>query len=218
METKGIYVGEVIKFGWRTMKENIGFFIGLLLVTIVVVYVPVVIAALLIGKSTFLGVIFYLLFLVLCIVVSMGLIKIALSFCDNEKGRFGDLFSCFPLFFKYLIATILYVLMVYAGMILLFFPAVIWGVKFSLYPYFIVEKGLGPIEALKASSRTTMGAKWDVLGFSCVACIINMAGLFCLIIGIFATAPTVMVATALVYRKLLAQTEAAQTPAESAGE
>jgi len=216
METKGIYVGEVVKFGWRTMKENLGFFIGLLLVYLIVIYAPWVIAHYVV-EGIFLRVIFYLIFIVLSIVVSMGLIKIALKFCDNEKGSFGDLFSCFPLFFKYLFGTILYSLILIGGTILLIFPGVIWGIKFSLFQYFIVDKGLGPVEALKASARTTMGAKWDLLGFWFVACVIIYIGILCLLIGIFATAPTVMVATALVYRKLLSQTEAAQPPAEAAG-
>ena len=97
-------------------------------------------------------------------------------------------------------------------MILLIFPAFIWGIKFCLYPYFIVEKGMGPIEALQASSRATMGAKWDLLGFWSVIGVINVLGFFCLLIGLFATVPTTMVAMALVYRKLLSQTETVQAP------
>jgi len=37
--------------------------------------------------------------------------------------------------------------------------------------------------------------------------IINLLGLICLGVGLFATIPTTMVAMAFVYRKLLAQTE-----------
>lgn len=217
METKGIYVGEVMRFGWRTMKANLGFFIVLLLVAGLVQLVPQSIGDYIIEEVVFLGLIFYLLSFVLSFVVTMGLIKISIQFCDNEKGTFSDLFSCFPLFFKYLFSYILYVLIMIAGVILLIFPAVIWGIKFGLFPYFIVEKRLGPVEALKASARTTMGAKWDLLGFGFVAFVINLIGVLCLFIGIFATLPTTMVATALVYRKLLSQTESVQLPAEAAG-
>lgn len=216
METKGIYAGEVVKYGWRTMKENLVFFIGLLIVAYLIMLLPFVFAQYIV-EGLIIRLVLYLLYIVLSIVVSMGLIKIALKFCDNEKGSFGDLFSCFPLFFKYLFGAILYSLILIGGTILLIFPGVIWGIKFSLFGYFIVDKGLGPVEALKASSRTTMGAKWDLLGFWFVACVIIYIGILCLLIGIFAAAPTVMVATALVYRKLLPQTEAAQPPAEAAG-
>ena len=209
MEKKGFYIGEVVKFGWRTMKENLGFFIGLLLLAIFIQAAPRVIADYAVKKVIFLGVIFYLVYLVLTCVVQMGLIKICLRFCDKEKGRFADLFSCFPLFFKYLLSYILYGLIVFGGTILLIFPGIIWGIKFSLWPYFIVEKKMGPVEALRASAKTTMGAKWDLLGFWTVTGVINIIGALCLIIGSFATVPTTMVATALVYRKLLSRTEIA---------
>jgi uncharacterized membrane protein len=92
------------------------------------------------------------------------------------------------------------------SLILLGFPGIMWGVKFSLWPYFVIDKGLGPIAALKASSRTTMGVKRDLLGFNILLGLINLAGLLCLILGVFATYPTVIVAHALVYRQLSAQT------------
>jgi len=213
-ETKGIYIGETVKFGWKTMKDNLGFFIGLLIVAWLVQFAPRLIADHVVKEVGFLRIIFCLLYVVLIFVVQMGLIKISLRFCDHEKGTFRDLFSCFPLFFKYLFSSILYGLIVIGGAILLIFPGVIWGIKFMLFPYFIVDKRMGPVEALKASAKTTMGAKWDLLGFYSVVSIINVIGVLSLVIGIFATVPTVMIATALVYRKLLSQTEAAPAPAE----
>ena len=218
MEIKGIYIGEVVKFGWKTMKANLGFFIGLLLVYWILGVAPQLLARLVMSESLILGVILYIVFIVLGCVLTMGMIKICLKFCDNQKGTFGDLFSCFPLFFKYLLSLILYVLICVAGMILLIFPMFIWVIKFGFFPYFIVEKGLGPVEALKASSRITMGAKWDILGLWSVFAAIGILGMLCLGIGFFAAAPTIMVACALTYRKLLAQTETAQPPVEAAVE
>ena len=98
-------------------------------------------------------------------------------------------------------------LIVVAGVILLVFPAVIWGIKFSLWPYFIVDRQTGPVEALRASSKATSGVKWDLLGFYFVVSVVQVLGILCLVIGLFAAWPTAMVATALVYRRLLSQTE-----------
>jgi uncharacterized membrane protein len=209
MKTKGIYIGEIIRFGWKKMKDNLGFFIVLLLVAWLIQIVPQFIGSYLIDREIIFGIIVYLVAFVLNVVVAMGLIKVSLRFSTNKKGTFGDLFSCFPLFFKYLFGSILYLLIIYAGLILLIFPGIIWGIKFGLYPYFIIDKGLGPIKALKASAKTTMGARWDLLGFGFVVCIINLLGTLCLGIGIFATIPATMVATALVYRRLLSQTKKA---------
>ena len=141
------------------------------------------------------------------IALSIGIIKIALTFCNEQKPKIAMLFNFSDCFWKYLFAAILYFLIVVAGIILLVVPGIIWAVKFALFPYYVVDKGLGPVEALKASSRTTMCLKWPLFGFGILCVAINMAGFLCLIVGIFATYPMVLVAKALVYRQLHAQTE-----------
>ena len=93
---------------------------------------------------------------------------------------------------------------------MLIIPGIIWGIKFQFFSYFIVDKGLGPIEALKRSSTITKGAKWDLFLFGLLVWLINLLGALCLLVGLFATIPTTGVAMAFVYHKLLTQTEIAQ--------
>ena len=201
---------EAIRFGWNTMKSNLGFFVGLLIIAGLIYYLPGIIAELLKEKAPIISFIITITSWVLSLVIQMGLIKIALRFSNNEKGEFADLFSCFPLFFKYLFASLLYGLIVIGGIILLIIPGIIWGIKFQFFSYFIVDKGLGPIEALKRSSTITKGAKWDLFLFGLLVWLINLLGALCLLVGLFATIPTTGVAMAFVYHKLLAQTEIAQ--------
>ena len=207
MTTKGIYIGEAIKFGWQTMKKNLSFFIILLSISILLICLPGIISNFLLKDAVILNLIIQIVGVILHMVISMGLIGISLKFCDNQKGKLKDIFAYFPLFFKYLFSTILYALIIICGMILLIFPAFIWGIRFCFYPYFIVEKKMGPIKALKASSALTNGVKWDLLGFFFVSSLITFIGVFCIFIGLFATIPTVMIATAIVYKKLLEQME-----------
>ena len=124
-----------------------------------------------------------------------------------SKGEFADLFSCFPLFFKFLFSYILYSLIVCGGYVLLIIPGIIWGIKFWFFDYFVIDKWLGPVEALKKSYGITTGVKWNLFVFFLAVIGINLLGALCLLIGLFVTIPTTMVATAFVYRKLLAQTE-----------
>lgn len=218
MTTQKFSKSEAIRFGWNTMKNNLGFFIGLLVVAGLIYFVPDIIAELLKEDVPILSIIIRIASWVLYIVISMGLIRIALRFCDNDKGKFADLFSCFPLFFKYLFGSILYRLIVLGGTILLIIPGIIWGIKFLFFDYFIVDKRLGPIEALKRSSAITKGAKWDLFLFGLLLGLITLLGAICLLIGLFATIPTAMVGMAFVYRKLLAQIEIAQLPESLADE
>ena len=135
------------------------------------------------------------------------MLKIALSFCDEQTPSLRMLFDFRDCFWKYLALHILYFLIIYAGILLLIVPGIIWAIKFSLCFYFVVDKNLGPIQALKASSRTTKGVKWDLFAFGILNCGIILLGLTCLIVGIFAAYPTVLIAQALVYRQLVAQTQ-----------
>ncbi len=207
MITGNFSKGEALRFGWDTMKNNLGFFIGLLIVLGLLYTVPFIIAGMALEANVFLGAILYIADMVLTIIISIGLVKIALRFCDNEKGRFSDLFSQYRLFFKYLFASILYFLIVWGGSVLLIIPGIIWGIKFWFYNYFVVDKKAGSIEALKRSSLITKGVKWDLFVFFLALIGINLLGALCLLVGLFATIPTTMVALAFVYRRLLAQTE-----------
>ncbi|MDI6752010.1 MAG: DUF975 family protein [bacterium] len=214
MTTQKFSKGEAIHFGWETMKTNLGFFIGLLIVAGLINSIPAIITGLLEKDAPILSIIISIASLVLSMVIEMGLIRIAIRFCDNEKSEFSYLFSCFSLFFKYLFGLILYVLIVLGGMILLIIPGIIWGIKFQFFSYFIIDKGLGPIEALKRSSAITKGAKWDLFLFGLLVILINLLGLLCLFIGLFAALPTTMVAAAFVYRKLQSSAEISQLPGE----
>ena len=208
---KTIDIKESLRFGWNTMKANIGFFIALLLVTWVLTIGTTIIPGYLKERIPVLSVIFSIIIIILQMGITLGLMKIAIMFADSEKGQIGDLFSCFRLLLRYVAATIIYCAIVMVGLLLLVFPGVIWGIKFFYYPYLIVDKDEGIIGSLQASSQITMGVKWDLLGLFLVLALINILGVVCLFVGLFVTVPITMVATAVVYRSLIAQTE----PSES---
>jgi hypothetical protein len=212
MNTKGFIFGDVLGYGWRVMKANFWFFVGLGFVWLIISYAPTIISTVLphlhLPKSAYvvLNITITILGWIISIILSIGLIKIALSFCDEQKPSISTLFDAGDCFWRYLGAAILYGLIVLGGFILLIVPGIIWSIKFSLCFYFVIDKGLDPIGALKASSRTTMGVKWKLFGFGIVCGLINLLGLLCLIVGIFATYPTVLIAGVLVYRQLSTQT------------
>jgi len=88
---------------------------------------------------------------------------------------------------------------------LLIVPGIIWGIKFWFFDYFVIDKGLGSIEALKKSSAITEGHKWNLFIFFLVITGINLLGAIFLLVGLFATMPITMIVAAFVYRRLLAQ-------------
>lgn len=105
-----------------------------------------------------------------------------------------------------MVGSIIYGVIVSLGLILLIIPGIVWAIKFQFFDYLIIDKGLGPIDALEKSSEITRGVKLDLLTFGILIWIINLLGLLCLVVGLFVTIPITVVAKAFVYRKLLHET------------
>jgi len=77
------------------------------------------------------------------------------------------------------------------------------GIRFGFFQYFIVDKKTGVIDSLKRSWQITKGSVWNLFLFYLLLFGINFLGIICLLVGLFATVPTAIVAKAFVYRKLL---------------
>jgi uncharacterized membrane protein len=128
-----------------------------------------------------------IIYLIIYQVVELGLVGISLEFRDGNPHEIEDLFKNYRLFPNFLAATIIYGFMVAIGFILLIVPGIYLALKYMFYGYLIVDKGLGPIEALKESGRMTQGAKKNI--------IVYWLTLWCgmivimLILGLFVAAP-----------------------------
>ena len=212
MDKRDFSIEEALQYGWNIMKANIWFFVGVLVVAWAIVWIPSIIANTLQRNFAGLSFIFRIIAFAANIIISIGLITIALKFLDDQQPIFENLFSFKPYFWKYLGGSILFMLVVWAGIILFVIPGIYWGLKFQFYGYFIVDRGCGPVESLRRSSQITQNVKWKLLGFGIVLAIINFIGLACLFVGLFVTAPVTLLAYSWVYRKLLSQTESAQAP------
>lgn len=202
MAEKRFAMGDAVSFGWETVKGNAGFFIVLLIVAFLIQALPQLIANAVAGHFPLISIFLNLASSVLSIVVQLGLIKVSLKYCDNGKGKLDDLLSSFDILLKYFAAYIIYSLIILGGLLLLIVPGIIWAIKYSLFPYFIIDEGAGPIEAIKASGRATDGAKADLCLFGLLLLAINLAGALVFFVGLFITIPLSMIAYACVYREL----------------
>lgn len=141
---------------------------------------------------------------ILGVILQAGLVGIALQVIGGGAPRLGDLFSQWKLFWRYLGASIVYGLITLGGSLLLIIPGVIWFLKFSLWPYFMVEKNVGIIEALKMSSHATAGYKGSLFVLYIYLFALTLLGMAALLLGLFVTVPVCMLTFAYVYRKLSA--------------
>lgn len=211
MNPKAFSIGEAVGFGWDVAKKNIGFFVVAAIISLVVEGIPGALQEA--TKRNPVTVLFALLGFFVSGVVTLGWIKISLRFCDQDKPEYGDLFSQYPLFFRYLGAAILYGLIVLGGFILLIVPGIIWTIQFGYAFNLIVDKRVGVMESLRISSAVTRGTKWNLFVFGLVLVGINLLGALALLVGLLWTIPASFVASVYVYRKLLAQTALMPAPA-----
>jgi uncharacterized membrane protein len=200
---------EAIRFGWETVKNNLGFFIPLFIVVFLFHFVVNFVAELTLEINPPLSFVLTIVAVALSIVMSLGLIKIALKFYDGERGNWGDLFSQYRLFFSVLFAAILYAFAVMGGYILLIIPGIILSIKLFFFDYLIVDSHAGVIESLKKSWAITKGATWHLFVFSLMLFGINVLGALFFLVGLFLTLPVAMLAMAFAYRKLLERAQGA---------
>ena len=211
-------IGEALKFGWAGTKANFWFFAGFLaIIMVIMAAVPMVLTGFKEAQNfrvqDLAAVIWQFVFGIL---VNIAVVAATLAVVDGQKPGLGALFDRAHLFWRFLGANILYNLIFFAGLLLLIVPGIVWAIKYSQFRFFVVDKGMGPIEALKHSGRVTDGAKWQILLFGLALAGVNALGALALLVGLLFTIPMTMLATAFVYRKLAASLEPAVVPATGA--
>lgn len=210
MPEKDFSIGDAVNFGWYTMKTNLGFFIPAVLIIWGISAVPS-------GFQWVAGladapvmVVLYLLLAIISLVVgiflSMAQIRIGLRYCSGEKADFPDLVSSYPRFGDFLLGSILFGLIVFAGFILLIIPGIYWGVRYRFFGYYILDRDMKPVEAIKASGRMTRGVWWHLFVFWLAMFGIRLLGILACCVGLLFAVPVEMVSIAYVYRALLAVT------------
>ncbi len=156
-----------IRFGWNTLKANLKFFVVLMaIVGIADLFVQLVSVGLPseennMGLSSILTIfVFLIVSVTIRVIFEVGLIKISIMFRNCEKPQIRDLYRSNPIILmNYLVASCIYLLMVLVGLLLLVVPGIYLILKYQFYDYLIVDRGMGPFEALKESGRMTGGAK-----------------------------------------------------------
>jgi len=204
-------VGDCIRFGWETFKRRPWFLIGAFLLAMIINGIPSVVGPqpeftpdgeLLPQTLTTTDGIMLLLSIVVSVLVWVGLITFFLRAHDNVEGvQLADLWNPSP-FWRFLGAHILTGIVVSLGFLALVVPGVILALGLAFVPYLVVERGLGPIEAMKESWRITKGYKGQV-GLLILALLgIVILGLLALGIGVLVAIPVAMLAMAHAYRAL----------------
>lgn len=192
---------EALAVGWQTFKERPFFLIGLfVLTTAVSSLVSVAADAVGVGST---AVALSVVDFAIQICIGMGLMLILLRVYDRAETSYGDIFEPLHLFWKYAISTLLVLIVVTIGLVFFVVPGIIAIIALVFAPYLIVDRNLGPVEALKESMSITRGHWWNLLFFGIIVTLINLLGAAAFGLGLFITVPVTALAAVHVYRWLL---------------
>jgi len=139
---------------------------------------------------------------VLSTFIGMGVTAFYLAAHDNpETVDLSTLWHPRP-FWKYLGAGILVGLAIGIGFVLLIIPGIIAAIFFMFTTFIVIDKELGPIEAMKESMRIGHGYRWPLLGLIVLLSLIMLLGVIALFVGVLIAMPVASLAFVHAYRVL----------------
>lgn len=176
----------------------------------------------------YISLVVYLVTVVLGVIMGIGMMKIYLLVAAGEPASIKDLYLHYRLFFKLILAQLVAGLIGFAAALPLVIAVIlisalnntiamivgsvviIVGVLFIVHvslrlmfvQYLVVDKQLGPVEAVKGSFAVTKGHVLQLLGFGAMAFGVTILGVLALFVGLFAAIPVISLATVNVYREL----------------
>jgi len=136
-------------------------------------------------------------------IVDLGVLAVFLKLIDGTPTSVGDIFKNWDKVFAFVIATVIYGIVVILGLFLLIVPGIFFALRLQFYSYLIIDKGLNPFEALSESYNLTRGFALDLLILIIVQFFILIFGLLFFIIGVIPAIGYIKVINAMVYRSLI---------------
>jgi len=207
----GFSAGAAIRYGWETFKRRLWFFVGATLIILIASAVSEGIGSAIdaaitgsVDEPSILGAVVSL---ALGTLISMGATAFYLVAHDNPEAADLSLLWHPQPFWKYLGMYLLVALVIAAGLILLIVPGIIFALMFMFAPLIVIERELGPIDAMKESNRITRGHKWPLLGLVALLILINVLGVLALVVGLLVSIPVSTFAFVHAYRSLSGRPE-----------
>ena len=210
---------ECIKFGWETFKKRPWFLIGMTVLYFVASFFvgfigDIISSAAQAADGTFAnnaihGLIGFFLNGFLGLMMLTFLLK---THDDIEHVQIADAWNL-SAYWSYVGVSILMGLAFVGGLLLLIVPGIIFGLMFCFGTYLVVDRRVGPIEAMKESMRITNGHKWELFLLAVASLGLALIGIICLLVGFLVAMPVVVIAFVHAYRLLQQKALAIPAPA-----
>lgn len=222
-------IREALGFGWAMTRERFFLMIAVLFVAGFFSWIPELVAGLTDNR-------YVLLFtksasFVLGLIVDTGLVFVVLRLRDGKTAKLANLFSRYPVTFRYFVANTIYTVMtlglpmtflffregeLQAGridslfdtsstliMIVLCIPGIYLMLRYQFYKYFLVDKDVDIVDSFKRSAFITEGRKRLLFRFVLAIAIMNAVPLGALFFGLYSIIPWLKIPAYLLSTGLL---------------
>ncbi|GEP33776.1 hypothetical protein NSZ01_15440 [Nocardioides szechwanensis] len=160
------------------------------------------------GTGFFLGLILYGLIIALIMiaaqVIGAGLIRASLDITEGKPFLTSTVFK-FDKMGSVIVTSLIIAAATFVGTILCYLPGLIVGFFTSYSLYFVMDKGLAPVDAIKASVNLVKDNIGTALIWYIVGGLVAGAGAIACGVGLLVTIPIFLIGTAFTYKHLTGQ-------------
>jgi len=146
----------------------------------------------------------YVAFFIYAQVVGAGLIREALGVTEGRPFSTAGVFR-FDHFGKVLATSLLVGLGTLIGTILCILPGIVFGFMSMYALYFVIERGMGPVDAIGASIDLVKNNLSPTIIWYLIAMVIVFVGELACFVGLLVAIPVVLVGSAYTYKRLTGQ-------------
>ncbi len=134
-------------------------------------------------------------------IIAAGLVKGALDTTDGRQVSLGTMFEGWDKG-KVAVAAVLVSVATSIGTLLCYFPGLVVGFLFSYTMFFVVDRDLSPVDAIKASVSFVTSNLGPTLLFYLLGVLVVLAGAILCGVGLLAAIPIAVIGAAFTYRRL----------------
>ena len=211
-----VAIGDTLSEAWAKTKGNKGtVWLGVLLY--MVAYVAISLVATMVTGQSFTdpeanqgvgALLSQLIILFATAPLVAGMIMIGVKIAREEEVSGTEVFAHFDKILPLALGLILMYLLVGLGFVLLILPGIYLMIGYLMMMPLIVDKNMGPWQALETSRKAVTKHWFPVFGFTIVMMLLYVAGFLALVIGLIWAIPTLSIAYGILYRNMFGGHEA----------
>lgn len=224
-DNTGYSLGKALSYGWAKFQANTGQIIVSAVVLVVGLGVVAVLGTLVMNAMTsdascsvkngvldcdegtgffgrlILQSLLSAVLLVVAWVIGAGLVRASLNVTEGKPFLFSDVVKTDKIG-SVVVASVLIAIATFVGTILCYLPGLVVGFATSYTLYFIIDKDMAPIDAIKASVMFVKDNLANTIVWYIVGGLVAAAGFLVCVVGALVSVPVVLIGTAYTYKTL----------------